>query len=127
MNSSVTPNYEDLTRINVETTADWRRIRESYSQIAIRQLDERLKANGLMHERDAHIAHLNEVTLIKALNHNKHILTSRMQFIRQTFSHAELNVRVQGQNLEDMGEGQGGESVCLISSSNLMIVGSRDR
>jgi hypothetical protein len=61
MNTPVNSTHEDLSRINVDTAADWRRIKESYTQCAITQLDERLKANGLMHERDAHLSHLSEV------------------------------------------------------------------
>jgi hypothetical protein len=56
--------HEDIPRIAVETIADWKRIKASYSQAAIRQLDEQLEANGLMHERETHLAHLNEVELI---------------------------------------------------------------
>lgn len=54
---------EDLPRITVDSITDWRRIQASYTASAIKQLDEQLAANGLSHEREAHLAHLNAVSI----------------------------------------------------------------
>jgi hypothetical protein len=55
---------EDLPRITVDSISDWRRIQASYTASAIKQLDEQLAANGLSHEREAHLAHLNSVLVV---------------------------------------------------------------
>jgi hypothetical protein len=61
MNGAAREAQED-TRVTVDSLQDWQRIKAGYSQAAVKQLDEELAARGLAHERDAHLAHLNDVS-----------------------------------------------------------------
>ncbi|KAI0328089.1 hypothetical protein GY45DRAFT_1326747 [Cubamyces sp. BRFM 1775] len=76
---------EDLPRISVETLDDWRRIKRNYTIAALTALDEQLSGSSSAEDREALLAHLH-------------------RFIDRTFEMARPNVRVNGQNLEDINE-----------------------
>ncbi|PIL30465.1 hypothetical protein GSI_07164 [Ganoderma sinense ZZ0214-1] len=76
---------EDIPRISVETLDDWRRIKRNYSNAALAALDEHLSPNDSQQHRQLLLAHLH-------------------RFIDRTFEMARPNVRVNGQNLEDLNE-----------------------
>ncbi|CDO74860.1 hypothetical protein BN946_scf185004.g10 [Trametes cinnabarina] len=76
---------EDLPRISVETLDDWRRIKRNYTIAALTALDEQLSGSSSSEDREALLAHLH-------------------RFIDKTFEMARPNVRVNGQNLEDINE-----------------------
>ncbi|KAI1788452.1 hypothetical protein LXA43DRAFT_1097276 [Ganoderma leucocontextum] len=76
---------EDIPRISVETPDDWRRIKRNYTRAALAALDEQLTANDSSEHRQLLLAHLH-------------------RFIDRTFEMARPNVRVNGQNLEDLNE-----------------------
>ncbi|KAM5535559.1 hypothetical protein V8D89_010726 [Ganoderma adspersum] len=76
---------EDIPRISVETLDDWRRIKRNYSKAALAALDEHLSPNDSHEDRQLLLAHLH-------------------RFIDRTFEMARPNVRVNGQNLEDLNE-----------------------
>ncbi|KAI0637342.1 hypothetical protein C8Q77DRAFT_1207408 [Trametes polyzona] len=76
---------EDLPRISVETLDDWRRIKRNYTIAALTALDEQLAGNDSSEDREVLLAHLH-------------------RFIDKTFEMARPNVRVNGQNLEDINE-----------------------
>ncbi|KAI8998973.1 hypothetical protein BD414DRAFT_454287 [Trametes punicea] len=76
---------EDLPRISVETLDDWRRIKRNYTIAALTALDEQLSDGSSSEDREVLLAHLH-------------------RFIDRTFEMARPNVRVNGQNLEDINE-----------------------
>ncbi|KAL1947475.1 hypothetical protein VTO73DRAFT_14436 [Trametes versicolor] len=76
---------EDLPRISCETLDDWRRIKRNYTIAALTALDEQLSGNNSPADREALLAHLHK-------------------FIDKTFEMTRPNVRVNGQNLEDINE-----------------------
>ncbi|EJF62559.1 hypothetical protein DICSQDRAFT_57486 [Dichomitus squalens LYAD-421 SS1] len=76
---------EEIPRISVETLDDWRRIKRNYTIAALTALDEQLSGNGSAEDRQVLLAHLH-------------------RFIDRTFEMARRNVRVNGQNLEDLNE-----------------------
>ncbi|KAJ8456577.1 hypothetical protein ONZ51_g12040 [Trametes cubensis] len=76
---------EDLPRISVETLDDWRRIKRNYTIAALTALDEQLSGSSSTEDREALLAHLH-------------------RFIDKTFEMARPNVRVNGQNLEEINE-----------------------
>ncbi|KAH9890703.1 hypothetical protein C8Q73DRAFT_793129 [Cubamyces lactineus] len=76
---------EDLPRISVETLDDWRRIKRNYTIAALTALDEQLSGGSSAEDREALLAHLH-------------------RFIDKTFEMARPNVRVNGQNLEEINE-----------------------
>ncbi|KAI0781291.1 hypothetical protein BD413DRAFT_600682 [Trametes elegans] len=76
---------EDIPRISVETLDDWRRIKRNYTIAALTSLDEQLSGSSSTEDREVLLAHL-------------HL------FIDKTFEMARRNVRVNGQNLEDINE-----------------------
>ncbi|KAI0831788.1 hypothetical protein BC628DRAFT_1349781 [Trametes gibbosa] len=76
---------EDLPRISAETIDDWRRIKRNYTIAALTALDEQLTGSTSAEDREALLAHLH-------------------RFIDKTFELARPNVRVNGQNLEDINE-----------------------
>ncbi|KAI0373359.1 hypothetical protein BV20DRAFT_1104433 [Pilatotrama ljubarskyi] len=76
---------EELPRISVETLDDWRRIKRNYTIAALTALDEQLAGTGTAEDREVLLAHLH-------------------RFIDRTFDMARPNIRVNGQNLEDINE-----------------------
>ncbi|TBU47001.1 hypothetical protein BD309DRAFT_952900 [Dichomitus squalens] len=76
---------EEIPRISVETLDDWRRIKRNYTIAALTALDEQLSGNDSAEDRQVLLAHLH-------------------RFIDKTFEMARRNVRVNGQNLEDLNE-----------------------
>ncbi|EPQ58755.1 hypothetical protein GLOTRDRAFT_104409 [Gloeophyllum trabeum ATCC 11539] len=74
---------EDLPRVSIETLQDWRRIKYNYERALLEMLDERLAASGLSHERDSLIPYIDE-------------------FVSSTFQIAKPNVRINGQNSEEI-------------------------
>ncbi|KAI0648217.1 hypothetical protein C8Q79DRAFT_1008567 [Trametes meyenii] len=82
---SIEAQREDLPRISVETLDDWRRIKRNYTIAALTALDEQLSGNNSTQDREVLLAHLH-------------------RFIDKTFEMARANIRVNGQNLEDINE-----------------------
>ncbi|KAI0710445.1 hypothetical protein C8T65DRAFT_648385 [Cerioporus squamosus] len=76
---------EDIPRVSVETLDDWRRIKRNYTLAALTALEEQLSGNNSAEDRQVLLAHLH-------------------RFIDKTFEMARRNVRVNGQNLEDLNE-----------------------
>ncbi|KAH9923999.1 uncharacterized protein BXZ73DRAFT_91389 [Epithele typhae] len=79
---------EELPRISVETLDDWRRMKRNYTLAALAALDEQLGSNPSDKDRKVLAAHVH-------------------RFIDRTFEMARPNVRVNGQNLEDLQEDEG--------------------
>ncbi|KAI0350100.1 hypothetical protein OH77DRAFT_1103073 [Trametes cingulata] len=82
---SVEAQREDLPRISVETLDDWRRIKRNYTIAALTALDDQLTPSTSSEDRELLLAHLH-------------------RFIDRTFDMARPNIRVNGQNLEDINE-----------------------
>ncbi|KAI0806994.1 hypothetical protein C8Q74DRAFT_1453259 [Fomes fomentarius] len=76
---------EDIPRISIETFDDWRRIKRNYTLAALTALDEQLSGNNSAEDRQVLLAHLH-------------------RFIDKTFELTRPNVRVNGQNLEELNE-----------------------
>ncbi|KZT28640.1 hypothetical protein NEOLEDRAFT_1129489 [Neolentinus lepideus HHB14362 ss-1] len=82
---------EDLPRISIETLQDWRRIKYNYERALMQALDERLVASGLAQEREALVPYISE-------------------FVSSTFQIAKPNIRINGQNSEEVDEEEEMES-----------------
>lgn len=53
---------EDLPRVSVGSVQDWEKIKANYRTATIACLEDHILATGLQNERDALIAHTNEVS-----------------------------------------------------------------
>jgi hypothetical protein len=53
---------EDVTRVSVDTIADWQRIKNNYTEAAMASLDARITMGGLSQgEKDAILFHMKKV------------------------------------------------------------------
>ncbi|KAF8163127.1 hypothetical protein B0H34DRAFT_308731 [Crassisporium funariophilum] len=76
---------EDLPRVSIGNAQEWQTLRSNYREAALARLQSQIIANGLSREKDALIAHMD-------------------QFIERTFTIAQPNLRVNGQNFESLDE-----------------------
>jgi len=76
---------EDLHKITVGSVQEWQKLRSNYRRATLASLQSQILTNGLDHETEALIAHID-------------------QFIERTFLIARPNLRVNGQNFESLDE-----------------------
>lgn len=106
---------EEIPRISVETFDDWRRIKRNYTLAALTALDEQLSGNNSAEDRQVLLAHLHRVCSILHVPTVGLILIARPQFIDKTFELTRPNVRVNGQNLEELNEDEVGALPSLLT------------
>ncbi|KAI0799874.1 hypothetical protein BC629DRAFT_205218 [Irpex lacteus] len=83
---------EDVPRISVDSLADWERIKASYAQAAMGELEESMKKD-------------------KKDEASKEVMRGHLRrFIERTFEMAKKNVRVNGRNFEELDEDEQGGS-----------------
>ncbi|KAI0338175.1 hypothetical protein BDW22DRAFT_1363309 [Trametopsis cervina] len=81
---------EDVPRIAVDTLHDWERIKASYTEAAMQELEDSMKKE-------------------KKDEHSKEVLRAHLRgFIERTFDMAKKNLRVNGRNFEEMDEDEQG-------------------
>lgn len=104
---------EDLSRVTVEATADFERVKAAYTEVYLSTLDAEIRAQGLEASRDALIANAKHVgfSWSQSVNHSH-----SMQTIDKSFELIQPNVRINGQQYDP---GQGG-NVAVGSLEGLM-------
>lgn len=91
---------EDLPRVSVGTVQDWQRLEGNYKRATLSHLEEQILAKGLTGERDALLAHINQVgtSVVRCRLFSRVIF----QFVDRTLKAARPNLRINGQNYESL-------------------------